>query len=224
MLIKKMVSLWLLLVWAGVAFAATPPALTVRQEDRNGDGKPDTQVFLDKDGQIVKEIADKNGDGKADRITQFKNGKPFYAEEDSNGDGKTDAWYYYNDKGVLTYVVADTNKDGQPDTVRRFLKGRNLVLREYDRNFDGKIDKRVLTQWDPNLTISVPNGNKMTRIPRPGYVALWTEEDNNYDGKIDVYKERGNKNPDQKRIGQPMDNEDSKLFQINPRLDKKQLS
>ena len=39
----------------------------------------------------------------------------------------------------------------------------------------------------------------------PGYVTLWSEEDNDFDGKIDAYTERGNKNPSRERIGQPIE-------------------
>jgi hypothetical protein len=91
----------------------------------------------------------------------------------------------------------DTNQDGRTDQVKTFLKGRQLVLTEFDRNFDGKVDRRKLSQW--GMKRLVPG-----EPPIPGYETLFVEEDNNFDGKIDVYREKGNKNAS-KKIGQPID-------------------
>lgn len=101
------------------------------------------------------------------------------------------------EKDTPQVKASDTNGDGKPDKFYTFLKGRMLVLREYDRNFDGKIDRRALAEWG---TIRYGPGQP----PMPGYLNLWSEEDNDFDGKIDVYKERGNKNPPRDRIGKPI--------------------
>lgn len=122
---------------------------------------------------------------------------------DEDKDGKIDAWFKYDKEGHLKSTARDTNKDERPDYFSEMLKGRNVVLRESDRNFDGRIDRRWLTQWDPNKRMIT--GMTSNHLPQytvvPGYITVWSEEDNDYDGKIDVYTERGNKNPSQEKIG-----------------------
>ena len=125
---------------------------------------------------------------------------------DADKDGKTDTWKYYDPQGHLSKSAHDSNGDGKPDQFKEMLKSRNLVLREYDRNFDAKIDKRSLVQWNPNK--KVPSGmvnNRLQYLNIPGYDTLWTEEDNDFDGKVDAYREHGNKNPSTERIGKPID-------------------
>ncbi len=109
-----------------------------------------------------------------------------------------------NSKLKPTSIAKDTNHDGKPDRFTLFLKGRNLILREVDTNFDGKIDQRSLMEWDPNKKITVMT-NRVEQIPNPGYSVIWMEEDRNFDGKIDAYREKGKKeDPTSSKIGQPM--------------------
>lgn len=150
-------------------------------------------------GKVVKELEDKNGDGKPDITTYYVNGKKHHGEGASHFDGKIDVWYLYSDKGVLRQIARDTNGDGKPDQFITMLKGRNLMLKEYDRNFDGRIDQRKLVTWSPER-LKVPGQGAI-----PGYVPLWTEGDDNFDGLIDVYTEKGNKNPSKEKIGKPID-------------------
>ena len=124
---------------------------------------------------------------------------------DKNNDGKTDTWLDRDEKGALKYSAKDTNGDGKPDVFTQYIKGRNLILREFDKNDDGKIDERALVQWDSNRRTPLYDGGRMTCIPTPGYTALWVEEDKDFDGKIDVYREKGNKNPPKDKIGQPIE-------------------
>jgi hypothetical protein len=125
-------------------------------------------------------------------------------EIDKDGDGKTDIWEIYDAKGRLKNTARDTNKDGKPDQFIELIKGRQLIIKEQDRNFDGQIDRRALAEFKPDKKIPIYSGGKMTNIPNPGYVNLWVEEDNDFDGKIDVYKERGNKEPSKAKIGTPI--------------------
>ncbi|MBI4352695.1 MAG: hypothetical protein HY593_02090, partial [Candidatus Omnitrophica bacterium] len=105
----------------------------------------------------------------------------------------------YTETGTLEGTARDTNGDGKPDQFKKLVKGRELVLKEYDRNFDGKIDKRVLAQWDVIRTQPGAPGI-------PGYRNVQREEDNDFDGKIDAYREKGVKDSTAK-IGQKMDPE-----------------
>ena len=99
----------------------------------------------------------------------------------------------------------DTNGDGKPDRFSLFVKGRELVLREADRNFDGKIDRRALQRWNGDKKIRTFINNRVSSIPTPGYENVWVEEDNDYDGKVDVYKEKGKKDAGNDRVGKPID-------------------
>ncbi len=83
-------------------------------------------------------------------------------------------------------TAKDTNGDGKPDQFKQFLKGRSLVLHEYDRNFDGKIDMRKLSEWA--MIRPVPGES-----PLPGYRTVRREEDNDFDGIVDVYYDRNDK-------------------------------
>ncbi len=173
-------------------------------KDENGDGRKESQFFYEGD-QVVKIQMDRNGDGKTDQWLNFKNGKKATAEIDSDFDGRVDQWITYDSKGKTQIIAKDTNHDGKPDQFQQMLKGRELVLKEYDRNFDGRIDKRMLMQWDANKKITTFMNGRPGSIPNPGYTWLRKEEDNNFDGKIDVYQERGNKNPSTDRIGKEID-------------------
>ena len=73
------------------------------------------------------------------------------------------------------------------------------MLKEYDRNFDGRIDQRKLVTWSPER-LKIPGQGAI-----PGYVPLWVEGDDDFDGLIDVYTEKGNKNPSNQKIGKPID-------------------
>lgn len=131
-------------------------------------------------------------------------------KKDKNGDGKMDQWFQYNSKGKLVQKATDTNADGKPDQFQTFPGGsRDLAIKEYDRNFDGKIDKRAWTQWDPSKTLPSVSNGRITHIPNPGYTTLKKEEDNNFDGVIDVdyrKKEKGQKSPVvNSRVGEPID-------------------
>jgi len=97
----------------------------------------------------------------------------------------------------------DKNHDGKPDQFYTFVKGRELVIKEYDRNFDGKIDRRLFTRWDASKTIPLMIGDRFTHTPNPGYEILSKEEDNDFDGTIDVYFDKKDKT--KTKTGQPMD-------------------
>ena len=166
--------------------------------------------FIREGGKIVKELEDKNGDGKPDVTTYYEGGVKHHGEGASHFDGKIDCWYTYGPNGALRQMAKDKNGDGRPDEFYTMLKGRNLMLKEADRNFDGRIDKRSLVVWSPSR-IKIPG-----QAPIPGYLTLWSEEDNNFDGKIDVYREKGNKSPSQEKIGKPIDAQPAPAREENP--------
>ena len=132
-----------------------------------------------------------------------------HEKKDKNGDGKTDQWLTYSSNNKLLQKTTDTNGDGKPDQFHTPLSGsREFVLKEYDRNFDGKIDKRALTRWDGDKTIPIVMGNSVRRSPNPGYVTIWKEEDDDFDGVIDKYYMKKDKTkkeqPAEAKVGQPI--------------------
>ena len=135
----------------------------------------------------------------AKRLKFFMRGK-----YESDADGKPEEWLAFDSQGKMKGIATDSNHDGKPDLFQHFLKGRDLTLLEEDRNYDGKMDRRMLRQWDASKRIQTFARNRPSWIPAPGYTWIWIEEDNDFDGKIDVYEERENEHPSKARIGQRM--------------------
>ena len=112
---------------------------------------------------------------------------------DQNKDGKPDHWVTYNDEGVRVLIASDTNDDGKPDFWKHPIRGL-MILKEKDLNFDGRVDDRQVSDFVYDKTL---------KFNRNLYV--WREIDSNYDGVVDVYKVRGNKNPVPDHRGQKID-------------------
>jgi len=112
---------------------------------------------------------------------------------DQNKDGKIDHWEVYDSRGVRSLIASDTNADGQPDSWKHPIRGM-LILREKDRNYDGRVDDRMVTDFIYDKTL------KLHR-----HLPLWKELDEDYDGVIDAYRVRGEQNPIPDRCGQAID-------------------
>jgi hypothetical protein len=118
-------------------------------------------------------------------------GQTVPADQDKNG--KPDHWVTYNAQGVRVLIASDTNADGRPDVWRHPIRAM-MILREHDRNFDGRVDERQVTDFIYDRIL------KFSR-----HVYLWRESDDDYDGKIDTHKVRGEKEPKPDRRGQTID-------------------
>ena len=150
------------------------------------------------------EWVDQDKDGRKETKVYYEGQKIVKSESDRDGDGKIDTWTTYNETGHAWKRAADTNKDGKRDQFKEFINGdREFVIQENDLNFDGKLDRRKFSKWNPNKSLQVFNGSRMMRIPNPGYVTLWKEEDTDFDGIIDKYYEKG-KPRASARIGKPI--------------------
>ncbi len=112
---------------------------------------------------------------------------------DQNQDGKVDHWEIYNTKGVRILVASDTNADGKADSWKHPIRAM-LILREKDRNHDGSVDERMVTDFIYDKTLKIHR-----------HLPLWREIDEDHDGKIDVYRVRGEQNPVPDRRGEAMD-------------------
>ncbi|GEM_PF-1123910 len=183
---------------AAALLAASPVFSAPLDEwaDEDKDGRKETHFFYE-DSKIVRAEADSSGDGKIDRWVKYADGKRYTAENDRDQDGRMDRWDFYTSEGLIGRTGKDTDADGKPDTFTTLLNGRQIVMKEQDRNGDGKIDRRRFCEW----TILKRTGTPSV----PGHKALWTEEDNDFDGKIDKYIDKKNKFTEKGKIGKPMD-------------------
>jgi len=141
--VKKLAG-FALLLW----FCSCSPSVlaeeTTKKVDLDGDGYYETRLFYD--GKLItKALIDMNGDGKTDGTITYKNGFRESAERDANLDGQVDTWIKYYMTGVPWIIARDKNTDGRPD-YWKYMKLGFVYKREWDRNFDGKPDARVLIQ------------------------------------------------------------------------------
>ena len=151
-------------------------------------------VFVGGQAQALeKEELDTNDDGVIDQTFYYEDDKKVRREADKNFDGKIDQWDYYDHEEAYRSTAKDTNLDGKPDKWR-YIEGPGVNLHEYDKNFDGKIDSRWLSQFMMDK-----------RLKFPRHLYIWKEEDQDFDGVIDVYRVRGEKDPQPTRIGTPID-------------------
>jgi len=190
---------------AGVSFAAP----SEEWRDQDGDGFKETHLFIKNDLPDRAEY-DRNKDGKPDQFLEFKNGLRSTFRASRRFDGRIDQWKWYDAKGCLSRDAKDSNHDGTPDRFSYYPNGnRETVIRELDRNFDGKIDKRVLSVWDGEGKMKVYTGTRMQSIAHPGYKTMRREEDKDFDGKIDKAFDRKDKTFADRRKGQPISPEPS---------------
>jgi hypothetical protein len=112
---------------------------------------------------------------------------------DQNADRKPDHWESYDSRGVKVLVASDTNLDGKPDYWKHPIRAM-MILRERDRNFDGRVDERSVTDFIYDRAL------KFNR-----HLSLWRESDDDFNGAIDVYKVRGEALPKPDRRGLQID-------------------
>ncbi|MBP9733936.1 MAG: hypothetical protein KBD07_06165 [Candidatus Omnitrophica bacterium] len=112
---------------------------------------------------------------------------------DQSKDGKPDHWVTYNESGVRVLIASDTNQDGRPDYWKHPIRGM-MILKEKDLNYDGRVDERQVTDFVYDRTLKISR-----------HVYTWREADTDFDGVVDVYKVRGEKNPVPDHRGEKMD-------------------
>jgi hypothetical protein len=118
-------------------------------------------------------------------------GKTVPADQDK--DGRPDHWVTYNANGVRALIASDTNGDGKPDSWKHPIRGM-MILKEKDRNFDGRVDDRQVTDFVYDKTL------KFNR-----HLYQWRETDDDFDGIVDTYRVRGEKTPNPDRRGTRID-------------------
>jgi tetratricopeptide (TPR) repeat protein len=126
----------------------------VREDDADGDGRPDRWVFYDEntarevwetaggggppvlhlvyapDGTSLELIEmDADRDGHPERVFRYNAGHLELEERDSNGDGRVDLLQYFDPAGALRLREQDLDGDGVPD-VRTTYRNGHLIRRE----------------------------------------------------------------------------------------------
>lgn len=176
-------------------FGKEPVGQTLKEVDTDEDGRKET-ILYSSNGAITFSKSDKDGDGRYEAETQYKYGKKHIIEFDYNGDGKPETWVYFDVNEKVRRRARDKNLDGKPDHWYYQLETREQErgqIREYDKNFDGKVDKREMTLFQFRKAIGTQD-----------HVWQWKEEDKDFDGLIDVYRIRGEKNPKPNKVGTKM--------------------
>jgi hypothetical protein len=115
-----------------------------RAVDLNFDGRIDSYVYFDKNGQMRRRESDFDRDGALDEIAIFEGGRLVRKERETNLDQKIDTWdFYQND--VLVRRERDSNNDGRVDQWWSFPDPSHLEcpVVETDSDGDGKPDTRM---------------------------------------------------------------------------------
>jgi len=103
---------------------------------------------------------------------------PALREADRNGDGKIDHWTWLDEEGAARRIGMDTNANGVVDRAQLMIDKRRVILKENDRNHDGKVDDRSL------------NRRGLDRQGVLRHIWIWKETDDNFDGIVDKFLKR----------------------------------
>ena len=124
------------------ALGATEPVL--REEDTSGDGRADRWISYDA-GARREIFEDSRGRGQPDVRIVFATGGTELEriEIDANLDGRPERVFRYA-AGHLRVESRDTTDDGVLDRFDRFDDRGEVVMREEDRDGDGRIDVRSI--------------------------------------------------------------------------------
>lgn len=110
-------------------------------EDRNGDGAPDVVVGYGADGEAIERIElDVDADGVPERVFRYAGGRLASEARDTDGDGRLDRVETFDGGGDVVARDDDLNGDGKVDVRSTFRAGR-LVSREIE---DPAVVERLL--------------------------------------------------------------------------------
>lgn len=127
---------------AGVSNHRPPPSRsTVIEEDRNGDGKPDTRSEVDTSGKIIRHYADNNFDGVWDIRETYQNGLPISREQDLDFDGLFDTKSEFKN-GIILRETVTPRGEGNPLFRYEYSNGIRTA-RWSDPDRDGRWNERV---------------------------------------------------------------------------------
>jgi hypothetical protein len=159
--------------------------------DEDRDSRFDLWNFYDPQGRLEKQEQDRDGDGRPDTwvTLDVETGKETRLLEDSNGDGKIDTWRSNDPSGVALSLEEDKNGDEKPDRLVKFAGGAPASFEE-DTDFDGKPDLRGTLAPDGRLlseqrSTGSAAGFDLEVVYRDGE-KIREEKDTDGDGKANV--------------------------------------
>jgi antitoxin component YwqK of YwqJK toxin-antitoxin module len=102
--------------------------LVRKERDLKGIGRPDTIVYYDGGGQLLRREESTHFDGRIDAWSYYDHARLVRKEADTNGDGRVDFWAFYDERGELARTESDTSSTGRRDLVQYYENGS--VVRE----------------------------------------------------------------------------------------------
>jgi len=146
------------------AEGADEPA--VREDDADGDGRPDRWVSYDKD--TAREVWEATGGGGPPvlHLVYAPDGTSLeLIELDADRDGHPERVFRYN-AGHLELELRDSNGDGRVDLLQHFDPAGELRLREQDLDADGVPDVRTTYRDGHLIRREIANPELLEDPPR----------------------------------------------------------
>jgi Flp pilus assembly protein TadD len=99
-------------------------------EDRLGTGSPDLHLIFAEGGDPLESLEiDADGDGSPERVFRYQDGRLLAEDRDTDGDGRADLFDRFDGSGSLALREEDLDGDGQVDLRTAYRSGR-IVRRE----------------------------------------------------------------------------------------------
>jgi hypothetical protein len=116
----------------------------VRQErDAQGDGRPDTILHYDADGQLERREDSSRLDGRMDMWAYYVKGKVVRKEADTRGSGQVDLWMHYDESGNVVRAELLVEKDVK---LTQFFVDRQVAREEWRRHPGGQLSAVAIHQ------------------------------------------------------------------------------
>jgi len=140
-----------------------------RAIDFNFDGKIDTFLYFDAQGNLRRRESDFDRDGLIDEIAFYKNGVVVEKHRETNLDGKLDTWDTYVN-GQLTSRRLDTNRDGKVDQWWKFPdpSRQDCPVIALDETGEGKPTARHEPCGGRDAASGAPGSSNAQRPSQPG--------------------------------------------------------
>jgi hypothetical protein len=87
---------------------------TCRMVDLNHDGRADSYIYFDGNGNVRRRESDFDRDGRVDEIAYYAAGVPIRKDRETNLDGRLDTWDFY-EGGKIHHRLRDSDGDGKVD-------------------------------------------------------------------------------------------------------------
>ena len=165
-----------------------------RQDDTDGDGRWDTWVAIDANGQDTARLGDRNGDGRVDYWEKLGPGDAQSIYIDGDGDGKWDI-HEEHGNGALLLHEEDHNRDGRWEVRARIDGQGRIVGLDGDLDGDGRDDYYAhwITENGKTTKVEIAYADKNRDgvwdhlEERRDETLFKLQDDNNQDGRWEVW-------------------------------------